>query len=280
MLQHIVRSARRIVPRGWAPVLQASARLIPSLQNYPAQTESGDCLYVDLRQSMCLTLFFQKGQPHEKGTESLLHYALRRGDTFIDVGANVGFYTRMASILVGDSGKVFAFEPLPSAFRLLKMNAAGLTNVIVDASAIGDRDGEADFCVRPEGDTSSLLPDGSGSNVKVSITTLDSRLLQADAAPKSVDFIKIDVEGAELNVLRGAAKTIKKYRPLVYLEFLPLYADRYGFGYEDFLEFFAPQGYSVHWINHEGDGPDLFSAKESTYLAAVPDDRSYLLRRT
>jgi FkbM family methyltransferase len=278
MLQEFVRSARKIVPRGWAPILHTSAHLIPGLQTYRAKTDSGDSIYIDLRQSMCLTIFFQKGQPHERGTEALLRYALRRGDTFVDVGANVGFYTRMASLLVGESGRVFAFEPLPSAIRLLKLNAAGLTNVIVETSAVGDRNGEADFCIRPEGDTSSLLAGGKGSNVSVSITSLDVRLLELEAAPKSVDFIKIDVEGAELSVLRGAVKTIEKYRPIVYLEFLPLYSDRYGFGYEDFVEFFEPRGYSLHWINHDGDGPELFSATNSTYLAAVPDGRSYLLR--
>jgi FkbM family methyltransferase len=185
----------------------------------------------------------------------------------------------MGSTLVGKSGRVFAFEPLSSALRLLKMNTESLTNVVVDDRALSDHNGEADFHIRPQGDTSSLLPGEPGSSVRVCVTTLDVRLLGEGGAPTRVDFIKIDVEGGELSVLRGATKTIEKYRPLIYFEFLPLYATRYGFGYEDFVRFFAPLGYSLHWINHQGSGPELFSATESTYLVAIPPCRSGLLHQ-
>jgi FkbM family methyltransferase len=278
-LQDIVRGARRVLPRGWAPLLQTSARVFPNLQSYRARTDGDDFLYIDLRQSMCLTIFFHQGQPHEQGTEALLRHVLKTGDTFVDVGANVGFYARMASVLVGESGRVFAFEPLSSALRLSKMNTESLTNVVVDARALSDHNGEADFHVRYQGDTSSLLPGDAGSRVRVGVTTLDARLLSEGVAPTRVDFIKIDVEGAELSVLRGATKTIEKYQPLVYFEFLPLYASQYGFGYDDFAGFFEPLGYSLHWINHDANGPELFSATESTYLAAIPPCRSGLLHQ-
>ncbi len=279
LLQDIVRGARKVLPRGWAPLLQTSARVFPNLQSYRARTDGDDFLYIDLRQSMCLTIFFHQGQPHEQGTERLLRYVLKPGDTFVDVGANVGFYTRIGSALVGESGRVFAFEPLSSALRLLKMNTESLTNVVVDARALSDHDGEADFHVREQGDTSSLLPGDAGSRVSVGVTTLDARLLNEGDAPKRIDFIKIDVEGAELGVLRGATKTIEKYQPLVYFEFLPLYATQYGFGYDDFVGFFEPLGYSLHWINHDANGPQLFSATESTYLVAVPQCKSALLQQ-
>lgn len=279
LLQAMVRGARKVLPRGWAPLLQTSARVFPYLQSYRARTDGDDFLYIDLRQSMCLTIFFNQGQPHEQGTERLLRYVLKPGDTFVDVGANVGFYTRMGSALVGGSGRVFAFEPLSPARRLLEMNTKGVTNVVVDDRALSDHNGEADFHVRPQGDTSSLLPGGPGSSVRVGVTTLDARLLSEGGAPTRVDFIKIDVEGAELSVLRGATKTIEKYQPLVYFEFLPLYASQYGFGYDDFVGFFAPLGYSLHWINHDANGPELFRATESTYLAAIPPSRSGLLHQ-
>lgn len=277
LLQAMIRGARKVLPRGWAPLLQTSARVFPNLQSYRAQTDGDDFLYIDLRQSMCLTIFFHQGQPHEQGTERLLQYVLKPGDTFVDVGANVGFYTRMGSTLVGESGQVLAFEPLPSALRLLQMNTKSLTNVVVDARALSDHNGDEDFHVREQGDTSSLLPGDVSSKVRVAVTTLDSRMLNGDGAAARVDFIKIDVEGAELNVLRGAAKTIERFQPLVYFEFLPLYAKQYGFGYDDFERFFEPLGYSLRWINHCGIGPDLFGATESTYLIAIPRSRSELL---
>lgn len=277
LLQTLVRSARKLLPRGWAPLLQKSARWLPNLQSYRARIAGNDLLHLDLRQSMCLTIFFYQGQPHEQGTEALLRYILKPGDTFVDVGANVGFYTRIGSTLVGETGRVFAFEPLPAALRLLKMNTESLTNVVVDASALSDHQGEEDFHVREQGDTSSLLAGEPGSKVRVAVTTLDRRLLGEDAT--RVDFMKIDVEGAELSVLRGATKMIEKYQPLVYFEFLPLYAAQHGFGYEDFVRFFQPLGYSLRWINHEGTGPDLFGATESTYLIAIPQCLGRLLHQ-
>lgn len=84
---------------------------------------------------------------------------LRRGDVAVDIGANVGYYTRIASQLVGSDGAVLAFEPMPAAFRVLQLNCADLSNTRLFPVALSDSDSEVVFYVRKNGDTSSLLPD-------------------------------------------------------------------------------------------------------------------------
>lgn len=277
MLQSIVQTVRKAVPRGWAPLLKTVARLSPQLQNYRARIGESDYLHLDLRQSMCLTYFFHSGLPHELGTEVLLRKALRSGDTFIDVGANVGFYTRMASIIVSDRGQVIAFEPMPAALRLLRLNSEDLSNVRVIAKALSDHEGVDTFFVREHGDTSSLSPDTTARSVQVSVTTLDKTLGCEAADVGRVDFIKIDVEGSELNVLRGATETIRKYQPIVYFEFLPEYSDHLSFTLKDFANFFSAFNYTLHWTNQTGKYDEIFSAKMSPYITALPAGKRELL---
>ena len=270
VLQSIVQAGRKALPRGWAPLLKTIAQLSPHLQNYRARIGEYDYLHVDLRQSMCLVYFFHNGLPHERGTEVLLRKALRPGDTFIDVGANVGFYTRMGSLIVGGGGRVIAFEPMPTALRLLRMNSADLSNVTVEAKALSDHEGVAKFYIRGQGDTSSLSPGSSAQQVQVEVTTLDNSLFREESHVERVDFIKIDVEGLELSVLRGATNTISKHQPIVYFEFLPEYAKHLGFAFEDFAKFFNEFNYTLHWTNHDANRGEVFSAQVSNYITALP----------
>jgi len=131
--------------------------------------------------------------------------------TVFDIGANVGFYTLIASRLVGPRGRVVAFEPLPRNVDYLRrhvsMNAA--SNVTVIEAAVAERGG------------TGMLKEGSGpaegalsscGDVMVRLVALD--LLTDLPAP---DVMKIDVEGAEFEVLRGAAATLRTHRPTIFL---------------------------------------------------------------
>ena len=207
---------RSVLPRGWSPILRMAARFVPSLQHYQAKLTNGDHIFLDLRETMCLGLFFDGRLPHESGTEKLIKQVLRRGDVFVDVGANLGYFTRIASHVVGEEGLVLAFEPNPKAVRLLKLTCADLFNVRIFPNALSNYVGTADFYVREAGDRSSLYPDSGARPLSVSVTTLDKIVNQYDR----VDFIKIDVEGFELEVLFGAMKSIKNHEPIICFEFL------------------------------------------------------------
>jgi FkbM family methyltransferase len=145
----------------------------------------------------------------------------------LDVGANIGLYSLGLSALA-PKGKVYAFEPSPSAFGHLQSNLAANKAANVEASnlAVSDSTGTVhfhDFSFFSAGsfssDEGSLLSSESygSQSFEAATTTLDEFV--ADRKLDRVDFVKVDVEGAELSVLAGAEKTLATYRPVTVLEF-------------------------------------------------------------
>lgn len=269
LLQALVLAARPFVSRGWSPALQLLAKWMPSLRRYPSTLSNGTIFYLDLRQRMCHGLFFMRGQPHEYGTEKALLQLLHSGDTFIDVGANVGYYTVAAGQLVGPSGRVVAIEPQPQALSILRLNAQNLgANVIVVPSAVSDLEGETSFYIRSAGDTSSFFPDELAREIKVKVETLDNLCEKLSA----VNFVKIDVEGYEMDVLRGARKTLSKHRPWVYFELLDEMVTNGRISVSDIAEYFGSLDYVCNWVSHRINTP-LLASEPSTYVLASPAER-------
>jgi FkbM family methyltransferase len=135
---------------------------------------------------------------------------LRPGDTFVDCGANLGLWTLSAAPLVGNRGRVIAFEPNPETFRRLREHARPYAERIqVHHAAVSDQRGVVRFDLGSFHNLSRVAPMGS---VEVPATTLDEALGHPPAG------VKIDVEGHELAVLRGAAKALAA-RPWLVVEF-------------------------------------------------------------
>ena len=139
---------------------------------------------------------------------------VKPGMVVFDVGAHVGSYTMHASRLCGSHGHVFAFEPVPANLRYLKRHIElnHLTNVTVIEAALSDIDGPARFAPAPDGVTSHLSPKGA---LEVSCHRLDT--LVSEGIVPAPDCIKIDVEGAEAAVLRGAIELLTTCRPAIFL---------------------------------------------------------------
>ena len=135
------------------------------------------------------------------------------GAVFYDIGANVGFYSLLSSLLVGH-GKVFAFEPAPRNLPYLRSHLAlnHAHNVEVLPFAISDTIGKSRFQTEPSGLMGHLARNGSAL---VSTTSLDSLVESSRIAPP--DFIKMDIEGTELLALRGAKHVFEGYRPVLFL---------------------------------------------------------------
>ncbi len=150
---------------------------------------------------------------------------LSEGSVFLDVGAHIGYFSMKAAVKVGASGRVVSFEPNPETLKLLRDNVAvnHAQNVIVEPIACTDRE------------QTLTLYGGPPSNTGMS--SLDSRNVPLEGAPKlytvrgrpiddvvrelklaRVDAIKIDVEGAEVMVLRGALETLKRFHPKIVVE--------------------------------------------------------------
>lgn len=147
---------------------------------------------------------------------------VRPGDTFVDVGANIGLYTLKAARLSGPQGRVLAAEPGRAAREQLNANIAlnAFPHVAVIGSALSDAEGEATLHHVDKGNDPqafSLLPDGTEkSGETVPVTTLDNAVAGAGLA--RVDCIKIDVEGFEAHVIRGAGETLARWHPTIVFE--------------------------------------------------------------
>jgi len=178
--------------------------------------------------------------------------------TILDVGANIGLYSiRFARRQEG--ARVFAFEPLPASYRYLQRNVA--TNGVGDRVScfnygLSDQSGTFDFFISPSAGTNASLLNVAGSSDAqrvVGLTlTLDQWSANQSVAP---DFIKCDVEGAELLVMRGGRKTLEAHRPVVFAEVLRKWSKPFGYHPNDMLAFFAQLGYQCLAVGADGVKP-------------------------
>jgi FkbM family methyltransferase len=150
---------------------------------------------------------------YEREQTRLLRSLVPRGGTVLDVGAHTGYYTVLASSLVGPSGRVRAFEPHPRNARFLRRHVRlnRCHNTVVEEAAVAAGPGSAMFGGGSGSGTGSLRPDGTH---EVRTVGLDDYCGRHGLRP---DLIKVDVEGAEAQVLRGAAVTLREERPVVLL---------------------------------------------------------------
>ena len=177
---------------------------------------------------------------------------LRPGMTFVDIGANVGFYSILASRAVGPEGHVLSFEPNSENCRLVMLSARrnGLDNITMYPFALGDSNGHALFHTHLGSNGGLFNDEGDAlldsTAVVVPIARLD------DVVTHEIDLIKIDVEGAEALVMRGATGLIEKYRPTVVSEFsLEMLRRVSGVDGLDYLHYWDELGYSLHLCDRE-----------------------------
>jgi FkbM family methyltransferase len=158
----------------------------------------------------------------EEGLTRALIEKLRPGDTFVDIGAHVGYFTLLASLLVGADGHVVSFEPTPRTRTELSANTAGLANVRVVPLAAWDATERLtlqDFGWRQSSFNSVVGARVNGNarfeSIEVEAVAVDDWLADHGIVPA---FIKIDAESAEQRVLRGLRRTIEQHHPILSLE--------------------------------------------------------------
>lgn len=158
----------------------------------------------------------------EPDMQAALKAIVRDGMTVYDLGANVGFISMIAARLVGPQGHVVSFEPVPANARQIKYNASlnKFSHVIVREEAMSDKEGCATFQVT-DFPTTGRLDTGGVNEAKTGEVTVAVRRLDAVVTEASLplpDLMKIDVEGAEADVLEGASQTLATARPIMLIE--------------------------------------------------------------
>ena len=169
-----------------------------------------------------LTTILSATHQHEPLTTTLFKKILQPGMKVIDVGANIGYFTLLASTLVGQKGKVWAIEPEPNNFKNLVENVqlnqfhspkASFQNIITIKKAISDHNGTAKLYVSKEESGEHSLLQGRPhikNTIDVQLTTLDNLL----PPPATINLLKTDTEGNEFNILLGA-KNLISHSPLI-----------------------------------------------------------------
>lgn len=189
----------------------------------------------------------------EPGTCGIIRRILTPGMTAVDIGANVGALTIACARAVGPAGKVYAFEPEPAFARLLNetFDLNGISWVQLKQSAVSRTNGRAVFHISPIGGHSSLydLPlEESSQQVDIDVETcrLDDGIPQGI----SVDLIKMDVEGAELDVLDGMPETIRRNPELtIVAEFGASHLAKQGIASDVWMDRFTSLGFSLFAID-------------------------------
>ena len=182
---------------------------------------------------------------------------LKRGDVFIDIGANIGCYTLIASKLVGEEGRVIAFEPIKEVFEKLIFNVElnKLSNVDLNRKAVYSETAVLEFFLASSenmGMSSIFHHDTeNGKTEKVEAVSLDDYF--SAYGLKRADIIKIDVEGSEIFALRGMKRVLKDYRPLVIMEISDEVIKSSGIPADELLRFMREFGYIPKGIDREGN---------------------------
>ena len=176
--------------------------------------------------------------------EQFLSRFLEPGMTFVDVGANIGTMTLAAANAVGHSGTVIAFEPHPGTFRDLSgsvsLNPELASCISLVASAVGDTTGSARISDLLENDINHIGDNG----IAVPMTTLDVALEETP----HIDLLKIDVEGYERNVLRGASRTLAK-TDAIYFENCEANFAQFGYSVDDIFELLKAAGFDCYAVD-------------------------------
>ena len=206
-------------------------------------TKNGDKLYFHHKDVLLISIMVS-GVFEEAQTKLLKNFSTP-GGVFIDVGANIGYYSLAASSWVGKQGHVYSFEPLPKTNGYLKKNILlnGKENISIYPYACSSSNGKAKMVVGKESGWSRLGYKNEGDTV-VKLITLDSFIQKNNIT--SVDVIKIDTEGADFEVIKGATETIRKFKPVILLEVEHIH--NYGSSIEEAQEFFRAQGYDTSLI--------------------------------
>jgi FkbM family methyltransferase len=194
---------------------------------------------------------------------------LKEDSVFIDVGANFGWYSLFSSFVIGNQGKVIAFEPFPENFRRLSQNISLNPNrkIIAENLAVGQQKGSLDlFYNNQEQNLGMVSKNATPNSRKKNVPMIAFDDYVSDNKIDKIDFIKIDIEGAELQALMGMKEVLRKLKPVLLVEILKEQNDR-----NSILSFLSGLGYQQFYITNDGAISEIeTTVNRDNYLFAIP----------
>jgi len=190
---------------------------------------------------------------HEPLTTKILTEYIQNGWTILDVGSNIGYYALLESQLVGEKGKVIAIEPMPLNYSYLIKNIRlnKVKNVLPINCAISNKNGKikmikssySNWCSVFTGKIPEIIKNDNYSVIEIPTKTIDSIVKELHL--KYVNLIRMDIEGHELEAIKGGIKTIKKYHPDLLIEIHTKYLGKQGT--KKLLNLLENEGYRIKW---------------------------------
>jgi FkbM family methyltransferase len=284
-LARFVRFYLRSGLRGASRLTYLLARKFSSLQQVPIDLPGWKPLYIDMRLGNShLTLMDApyKGLWRELDEVSVMRRFVGKGDVAFDIGANIGLHSILLSHLVGAEGQLHAFEPNMELVPALKRTLSNLGNATLHTIALSDTDDESKLFVPPDDSTASLKDWTVGTDFRdddnTRVLTCQQRRMDAlvsDGTLPQPDFIKCDVEGAELLVFKGGEKTLERAdAPLVLFEVNRNASDGFGYGVagaKDFLAGLKSPRYQFFKVQKGGGLERLQEVTHFMNMLAVPE---------
>jgi FkbM family methyltransferase len=192
-------------------------------------------------------------QNYEARVQSVYESLLRPGDVAIDVGAHLGRHLIPMARCIAPTGRVLAFEPLPTCRAALSLRFAeeGLADlrsmVTIHGCALGDASGETEFVVARDALAYSGLQERV-YDVPTAVERIPIEVRRLDEFTRDLDslaYVKIDAEGGELHILRGASRTLARFRPVVTFEFGANSIGEYGITVLEMADFWFEREYRI-----------------------------------
>jgi FkbM family methyltransferase len=201
----------------------------------------------------------------------VLRRLIKPGDVILDVGANIGYFCLLFAKWLRGTGRVYAFEPFPRTVERLKrnleLNPRLKALVHLRETAVSDFVGSLSMSAPDEGNSGCNYLSARGK-ADVAVTTLDAFVQQESFS--RVDLIKVDVEGSEVALLKGARETLERFRPLVMIEVNPSTLGRFQHTAGDVISLLGKYRYRLAYANRlgvlrplwrlpaEGEEPNIF----------------------
>jgi len=197
-------------------------------------------------------IHFENSQMYEGETFDFILKNLRKGDTFLDIGAHIGFFSIVSSKIVGDSGKVYSFEMnnFNYSHLLAHIRLNNAKNIIPHNWAISDKSGVIEFFNNIDNDGGHSLWDCGKHEFNIKSKENPNSIISYSIAiddyfdsNRKVNFMKIDTEGAEVLVLKGMQNLLKRDKPIVVAEVNEFGLKEMGFSYTDLRKIMSDIGY-------------------------------------
>ena len=266
VLLNVARCLNKYLPRGkgWVPRYIGKVASRAFADAY-ISTRHGAYLHIEPSSLDVYVHILNNGRTWNGPVLDICSRFLRGGDTFYDVGANIGYMTLEIAALFGDETTCVAIEPQPLLADAIRKSAerSGLMRVRVVEAMVSSTDGEAELFLSAHSiHASQVGRKGWRTSIRRSTVSIDTLVVE-DTAIAAPTVIKMDIEGGELEALRGARETLMEYHPVVVLECDDNMA-RWGYGREALIDIFRQVGgYDV-----------LLLGRDSGELVPVEEERS------